>query len=191
MRGKLETTDVKFGMTHVSLLDKVVALLSLVLCQDALNCLLELCVNDIEVFRHDFDIGDGGHEVGIAVPARDDVVVHMFGKTSAGDFALVDAHVEAVGRHQLAQGFEGQLRLRHQFGEGGGIQFFECFDMLKWRYHEMPVVVGVAVKHHKTPLATIENMILGVAVFSWQGTKNAPLWLWCLWLNKGHAPGCP
>ena len=168
-----------------------VPLLRLFLRQYALDGLLELHIDHIEVFRYDFDVGNDGHEIGIAVPAGDDVVMDVFGKACASYFPLVDTHIEAIGCHQLAQGFEGQLRLPHQFGKGGGIQFFERFDVLKWRYHEMPIVVWVAVQHHETTLAAIENVVLGVMVLSRERAKNAPRWWWCLRCDESHAPGRP
>ena len=166
-------------------------LLCLSLCQYALYRLLELYIDHIEVFGYDLDVGNDGHEIGIADPAGDYVVMDVFGKASTGYFPLVDTHVEAIGCHQLAQGSEGQLRLLHQFGKGGGIQFFERFDMLKRCYHEMPIVVWVAVQHHETMLAAIENMVLGVTVLSRERAKNAPRWWWCLRCDESHAPGRP
>lgn len=42
-----------------------------------------------EVFGHDARLPDDGHEVGIALPARDDVHVHVGGDASAGGGAEV------------------------------------------------------------------------------------------------------
>src|SRR4051812_9486125 len=45
-------------------------------------------------------VGDGGHEVGVALPAGDDVPVEVAGQAGAGGAAEVQADVVAVGAHQ-------------------------------------------------------------------------------------------
>src|SRR5947209_8121272 len=66
---------------------------------DLLQCLFHLPIHTVEMLRHDFNISDDGHKVGIAVPAWHNVEVDMLGKACSGHFAFVDPHIEAVGIH--------------------------------------------------------------------------------------------
>jgi hypothetical protein len=51
-------------------------------------------------------VGEDRHEVRVTIPARHDVDVQMFRDARAGDFAQVDADVEAVRLHGLRQGVD-------------------------------------------------------------------------------------
>lgn len=44
-----------------------------------------------------------GHEVCVAAPARDDVLVEVFGDSGSGGFAQVDTNIEAVGVERLLE----------------------------------------------------------------------------------------
>ena len=48
-------------------------------------------------------LADDGHEVGVAVPARNDVEVQVIEDAGAGRLAEVDADVDAVRRVRLGQ----------------------------------------------------------------------------------------
>src|SRR6185436_7809328 len=47
--------------------------------------------------------GDDGHEVGVPLPAGDDVDVQMLGDAGAGGLAEVDANVESIGFDEFRQ----------------------------------------------------------------------------------------
>lgn len=70
--------------------------------KDMLQPGFQFRINDIKMFRYDLYVGDNGHKIGVALPARDDVVVDMLCKACACDLSLVDTHVKPLGTHLLA-----------------------------------------------------------------------------------------
>ena len=64
----------------------------------------ELGVNGGKVARVDAGGADGGEKVGIVGPSGDDVDVEMLGHAGAGGGAEVEADVESLGFHGLAEG---------------------------------------------------------------------------------------
>src|SRR6478735_925532 len=64
----------------------------------------KLAVGVFQIVGHHFGLGQHGHEVGIAVPARHDMEMHMVGDSCARHGSLVYAHVEAIGMDRSAQG---------------------------------------------------------------------------------------
>src|SRR5919108_5745313 len=68
----------------------------------------------VEALGKDLGVGDHGHEVGVAVPARHDVDVQVVGDTRAGDPAEVQADVEGVRGVHRAQDGHAALGGRHQ-----------------------------------------------------------------------------
>src|SRR5437764_4215317 len=60
-------------------------------------------VQRVERLDDDLDVGQDGHEVGVAVPARDDVPVEVAGKARPGGVPQVQPDVVAVGVHQLVE----------------------------------------------------------------------------------------
>src|SRR3954469_18654337 len=75
--------------------------------------------------RDDADVGDDGHEVGVAVPAGDDVLVEVAGNACAGAAAQVDADVEALGAHPIFEELDDGGGLYAEVGELVGGEFFE------------------------------------------------------------------
>ena len=63
-----------------------------------------------ELFRQHARLADDGHEVGVAVPAWDDVHVQVVEDPGARGLAEVDAHVEAVRRIGLLDRHLGASR---------------------------------------------------------------------------------
>src|SRR5207247_10692750 len=66
---------------------------------------------------HDGRAGDQRYEIGVAVPAWHEVNVQMFNDAGAGDFAQVDADVEAVGPHDFRERVLAAAREQHQLGD--------------------------------------------------------------------------
>ena len=105
----------------------------------------ELVVLVEEGLGHDVGFCDDGHEVGVAFPAGDDVLVEVFGEAGAGGSAEVVAEVEAVGVHggfHDAEGGGGELM---DVGLFLGGEFFEVGEVAVGDDHEVAAVVGVAV----------------------------------------------
>lgn len=156
-----------------------------------LNRFFQLLVNAVEVLRHDFNVGENRHKIGVAVPARHDMQVQMTGKTRSGTLSLIYAHIVAIGIHRLIDDAQGKLRLHHHLRQRGRFYQIERANMSKGGYHEMPIIVWVAIEHDKTMLASIEDIILCVLLLGGQRAKNAALPLRGLRLDIVHAPGRP
>ena len=60
----------------------------------------------LEVLRHDPHVGQNRHEVGIALPARNHVLVNVIDDSGAGGSTEVPADVEAVGLVGAAEHLE-------------------------------------------------------------------------------------
>jgi diguanylate cyclase (GGDEF)-like protein/PAS domain S-box-containing protein len=80
--------------------------------------LAEAAPGDREFFGHDAGLADGGHEVGVAGPAREHVHMEVAGDAGAGALAEVHSKVEALGPVDFAQAAHGGLGEVHQFGGG-------------------------------------------------------------------------
>ena len=77
----------------------------------------QLTIRRPQVFRDDARLADGGHEVGVARPAREDVHMEMIGDAGAGGLAEVDAEVEAVWMIDLFQhGVSASGKVEHLVG---------------------------------------------------------------------------
>jgi threonine dehydrogenase-like Zn-dependent dehydrogenase len=91
-----------------------------------LSALKQLIVELLNRLRDDSDIADDAHEIHIAAPAGDDVLVEVAGEAGAGDSSQVDAYVEALGAdgalEQLNRG-DGLLGQVQLLGVGEGFQF--------------------------------------------------------------------
>src|SRR5262245_5128014 len=55
--------------------------------------------------------------------------------------------------------------------------------------HEMTVIVGIAIQHHKGRVPTPENQVLDVILYTYLLTKNTARRL--VSQNIGHTPRCP
>src|ERR1700719_1476611 len=75
-----------------------------------------------EIFRQDAGFADDGHEIGVAGPAGEHVLVEVVGYSGAGGFAEVDAGVEAVGGGDLTEDAVGSLSEGHEFGGFVGVE---------------------------------------------------------------------
>ena len=105
------------------------------------ECLAKAFPGDFEFFREDSGFGDGGHEVGVAVPAGKDVHVDVAGDSGSGAFSYVHAYIEAGGLvdfFEVAFGLAGEF---HQFGGGWLVDGREVGGVLERDHHEVPVGV--------------------------------------------------
>lgn len=99
----------------------------------------------LEGLGEDSGVAEDGHEVGVAVPARDDVEVEVAGDAGAGGFAEVDADVEAVGLEGFLEeplGFDGGV---HEACAFFVVEVFQVGDFSEGEDEEVAGVVGVAV----------------------------------------------
>lgn len=151
--------------------------------------LAQLAVGIFEVIGHDFHIGQHGHKVGVAVPTRHDMKMDMLGNSGPGNFPLVDAHVEALGIHGLMKGAQAKLRRLHDVGQGGRIQLLDTRNMLIRSNHQVAVVVGVEIEHHKAMLAAMHDKVIFVPLPGRFGAENTARFFFSVDIR--HAPGRP
>jgi hypothetical protein len=147
-------------------------------------------IGDVEGLGDDADVGDDGHEVDVAVPARDEVGVEVSGDAGAGAFADVDADVEALGVHGAVEGLLAEGEEFHHFGTffGGAIE--GRGGMAVGGGEEMAVDVGVFVEHEEGVGGTGEDEVGVVLVGGFGGgAKEAVLWAVGDGFDVVEAPG--
>jgi hypothetical protein len=83
-----------------------------------------------------------GHEIGVAIPAGDNVKVQMIIDAGAGDATHIHADVETVGRHRLLQSPRRGLQQRHHLLNFRRVQILNGGLMAIRHDHQMAVVVG-------------------------------------------------
>src|SRR5690554_6287229 len=102
-----------------------------------------ICV--VDPLRDDARLPDGRHEVGVAAPARHDVLVQVLGDARTRGGSLVDADIEALRLVRVTQHCHGLPGERHQLVEN---RLFECQQVagvLVRHDHQVAVVVRVQV----------------------------------------------
>ena len=106
----------------------------------------ELGVDGGEVAGVDAGSPDGSKEIGIVGPTGDDMDVKVAGHARAGGGAEVEADIEALWLHRLA---ESPGHAIHQGPEVGGLLVGECREVVHLAVgadHEVAKVVGKAVE---------------------------------------------
>jgi hypothetical protein len=151
---------------------------------------LELAIGVLEEVRHDFRVGEDRHEVGVAVPAGDDVEVDVVGYACTCNVPLVDAHVETIGMHRGVKRRKALLRSGHEIGQGAAVELFDGGQVGVGRDHEMAVVVWKEIHDDEATPAAIENQVLCVALLSELIAEDALSWFGVL-VDVGHPPGGP
>ena len=122
---------------------------------------------------NDVDVGDDGHEVGVADPAGDDVPVEVAWEAGAGDVAEVEADIEASGIHDVAQKFQETLKFMLAFEEFFLGEISEVGLMGFGGDEDVAVVVGEAVEDGDGGFAAMEDEIFGVVILGEIAAKEA------------------
>ena len=99
-----------------------------------------------EIFGQDASFADDGHEIGVAGPAGEHVLVKVVGYSGAGGFTEVDAGVEAVGGVDLAKDAVGSLGEGHEFGGFVWLEAGEVGLVAARDDHDVAGVVGEGVE---------------------------------------------
>src|SRR5919107_4679221 len=123
----------------------------------ALEAAAELVVGGAEVFGDDAGLADGGHEVGVAGPAREDVKVQVVRDARARGLAEVHAEVEAVRAVDFGEYALGALRQLHQLVRGLFGQAVEVGRVLEGDDHEVAAGVWVDVEDDEVEPGALED----------------------------------
>jgi hypothetical protein len=101
-------------------------------------------------------------EIGVAIPARDNVDMHMVGQSRAGASAEIDADVEAVGLNRKRKDL---LSVPCQFGHLKKffvVRLAEIGDVSDRRNEQMPVVIREAIHHRDAVFGMPQDKIFVV-----------------------------
>lgn len=93
---------------------------------------------------------NNGHEVGIAIPAGDQVQVHVAGQAGASASTEVQPCVKAVWLHHPLESLDTAIEDFYGFnaflrGHGGEVRY-----MAIGGNHQMAVIIGITVENHAT-----------------------------------------
>ena len=112
----------------------------------------------LEVLGQHLDVGEHRHEVRVAAPARDDVLVQVGGDRAARDSAEIPADVEAVGRSRTASRAAIPCTVRAWISAASSGSRSPRAGMcrtgatIRW-----PGRVRKLVEQHDRPLATVDD----------------------------------
>ena len=120
----------------------------------------------------DADVAEDGHEVDVAVPAGDDVGVDVAGDAGAGDFADVDADVEALRIHGTFEGVLAEHEEFHDFGALFGGAFGERGGVPVGGDEEVAVDIGIFVEHQEAVRGAGEDEVCVVLVWGFGGAAE-------------------
>lgn len=104
-------------------------------------------------------IGQDWHEVSVSEPARDDVDVEVFQNAGTGDFAEVDADIEAIGFHDFGQGILTTTRELQEIGHFVVCEAIQVGNLFVGHGHQVAAGVGVGVEQGETGAVTEDDKI--------------------------------
>src|SRR5918996_740618 len=146
----------------------------------------------LKVIGKDFRISGNGHEVGGAVPSRDDVPVEVIRNPGAGGHAQVHADVEPIRLHRFLQRLHASLHQALHVQRLVVLDLLELTDVAERGYHQVTAVVRVLVQHGERQLASRHDQGLLVVAFLRLLAEQAPLILALAGLaDVLHPPGRP
>jgi hypothetical protein len=131
------------------------------------------------------------NEIGIAVPARDNVYVHMVGQSRPGAPAEIDADIKAVGLNRKRKHL---LSIPCQFGHFEKlfvIRLAEIRNMPGRRNEQMPVVIREAIHHRDAIFGTPQDKIIIVILQSFDVFTDETLVFIGQTLNVADSPRSP
>ena len=111
-----------------------------------LQCFAQQLPQRVERLWNDPRAGQHAHEIGIAVPAWDEVPVKMARQARAGDPAKIEAHVEAFGMQQLAVDPRQPGQLLHALDVFILRHVAQLACVPSRRHEDVAVVVRIAVE---------------------------------------------
>ena len=125
-----------------------------------------------EGLREGARLTDYGHEVGIAIPAWDDVGVEVR-DAAAGGRAEIEADVEAIGFEGGGEKAFGEDDFRHEGGGFGGSEVFELGDFAERDGEQVAGIIGEAVEDQVGVLRAMDDESGAVVAESGQLAERA------------------
>jgi len=125
---------------------------------------LEFIEDGFEFVGVDAGFGGGGHEVGVAGPAGDDVDVEVVGDAGSGAFPNVDSDIEAVGVEFRFEGGGDILDEGPEVGRFLGGEAIEVGDGAVGDDEGVPGVVGEAIEDGVAGLGAGEDTVGAVVL---------------------------
>ena len=128
----------------------------------ALKSFSDAAAGFVEIFRQNAGFGEGGHEVGIAGPARQGVEMKVSGDTGTGGLAQVHAEIDAVRAIELGEdAFHALGKIGHLVRRGRG-QGRKARFMRVRNDHDVAGGVGKCVEADKAGVAAVDDVRCGV-----------------------------
>jgi len=131
----------------------------------------------LEQFGKDFRFGDDGHEVGVTVPAGDDVDVQVLVNARPRTAPQIQPDVESLRLEGFPQNLLGDLRDLHQLRQFLIAQPRQTGHMAVGHDHQMPVVVRESVQDDESAGEAGDDVVFAVTPLIGLLTKDATLLL--------------
>jgi hypothetical protein len=130
---------------------------------ELIGVVIEGIVQSVEGDGDDADVALDGHEIGVAVPAGDDVGVDVVWQACACAAADVEPDVEALG---FDDGFEEFGGVGHELGEVLEVLLGEVFELAfvdGGGEEEVPAGIGESVEQDEGGFSSPEDVILPIS----------------------------
>jgi len=149
---------------------------------------LPVCLSDM--LRNHPDLSENGHVVGVSVPARHNVKMHVIFHPGPRYTSEVQTHIEAFRIHDPLQSINGFSNHKQYIQCLIIGQFSQFRDVPYGCYQKMTVVIREPVHHDHGPGTDIQNEALLVLRTIIPGAENTTFLL-LVGKDVGHSPRCP
>ena len=124
----------------------------------------ELVIGALHMFGDHPHFAQYGHKMRIPNPSRDDMEVEMFLNPRAGDLSYVHADIKTLRPEGFLETLHRPLRHFHEVKGFFIGKFGDGVDMPVRDHHEVAVVVGIEVHHHKAHGAPVKDEVVPVRI---------------------------
>ena len=129
-----------------------------------LQRLSKLFVQLCHLLRDQFRVSKDRHEVGVAVPARDDVEMYVLVDARPGYTTNVRADVEPIGIGDFLENDHHSLQERHQLKRFFIRKIGDIIRVAIGDDHQVSAVVGKEIHDHVTELAATDDQVFVVFI---------------------------
>ncbi len=102
-------------------------------------------------------LADDWHEIGVAIPARNDVAVQMRNAPTRDRFAQIKTDVKAIGVECGAENTFGEGNGLHQVGAFLGLHIFQVHQLPEGNSEQMTRIVGKTIEHEVTQPGSMDD----------------------------------